>query len=153
MADIYEVSVAMDLRDDLSEAEIAELQWHLGLGPEPERLSIVPEFPIVVENGLGELVTKDAPAPLLGCHGEAWKVGGALTSVLVRREQGWALTARQEIHPDDYDRLGELLNWLATKASDQHRPFDGSVHIGWIRFYEADRPDPLRVRDGRTVWP
>ncbi|MFI9261379.1 hypothetical protein ACIGT4_27275 [Streptomyces sioyaensis] len=77
MADIYEVSVAMDLRDDLSEAEITELQWHLGLGPEPEQLSIVPEFPIVMESDLGELVTEDAPAPLLGCHGGAWKVGGA----------------------------------------------------------------------------
>ncbi|MGW9046957.1 hypothetical protein ACWGQL_31055 [Streptomyces lydicus] len=146
MADIYEVSVAMDLRDELSEREVAELQWHLGLGPEPERLSIV-------SHDLGELVTEDHPAPLLGSRGAAWKVGGALISVLVRRDEGWALTARQEIHPDDCDRLGELLDWLATKASDRHRPFDGSVHIGWIRFYEEDRPNPLMVRGGRTVWP
>ncbi|MFI8879767.1 hypothetical protein [Streptomyces sp. NPDC055243] len=153
MADIYELSMALDLRDDVSEEEIAELRWHLGLGSRPVGPTIVREFPVVVEDDQGELVTEDDPVPLLGRHEAALKVGGALTSVLLRREDGWALTARQEIHPDDFDRVDELLTWLATKAGDHHGRFDGSVHIGWIRFYETEEPDPLTVRNGGVAWP
>ncbi|TGA84536.1 hypothetical protein [Streptomyces sp. MZ04] len=156
MADIYEISMAIDLRDDISEAEIAELRWHLGLGPQPKRLTIVRAFPVVVEDDQGELVTEDDPQPLLGHQGAAWKVGGALASVLVRRDTGWALTARQEFHPDDCDRLGELLTWLAGKAGDHHQRHDGSgpagVLVGWTRFYEEERPEPLMVRDGKVAW-
>ncbi|MGW5868430.1 hypothetical protein ACWFRJ_40505 [Streptomyces sp. NPDC055239] len=120
MADIYELSIALDLGDDLSEEEIAELRWHLDQD----------EF-----------------------HGPAWKVGGALTSVLLPREGGWALTARREIHPDDFDRVGELLTWLATKAEGHHARFDGSVRVGWTRFYEEDKTSSLVVRDGVVEWP
>ncbi|UQT54645.1 hypothetical protein M4V62_05775 [Streptomyces durmitorensis] len=80
-------------------------------------------------------------------------MGGALTSVLLRREEGWALTARQEIHPDGFDRVGELLAWLATEARGHHERFDGSVHVGWTRFHEEDRPDALTVRNGEVEWP
>ncbi|MEV8022095.1 hypothetical protein AB0O76_38430 [Streptomyces sp. NPDC086554] len=153
MADIYEVAVALDLGGDLSEGEIAELQWHLGAGPEPGRLGIVREFPVVVVNDFGEPVVENEPAPLLAGRGAAWKVGGVLTSELVRQADGWALTARQEVHPDDWDRLGELLGWLAVRASDRHQRADGSVHVGSIRFYEADKAEPLTVRGGRTAWP
>lgn len=59
-------------------------------------------------------------ASRLGCHDTALKVGGALTAVLLWRAEGWALTARQEIHPDDFDGVGELLTWLATKAYGHH---------------------------------
>lgn len=38
MADIYELSVALDLRADVSDEEIAELRWQLGLGPRPVTL-------------------------------------------------------------------------------------------------------------------
>jgi hypothetical protein len=78
--------MAMDLRDDLSDGEVAELRWHLGLGPQPDTLRIVPEFPIVVENELGEPTIEDDPHPVLGERGPAWKVGGDLSSELVRRE-------------------------------------------------------------------
>lgn len=101
MADIYELSVALDLRADLSDEETAELRWHLGLGPRPVTLTIVRAFPAVVEDDEGEPVIEDDPVPLLGCHDAALKVDGALTSVLSAHEGGWALTARQEIHPDD----------------------------------------------------
>ncbi|MEV0318062.1 hypothetical protein ACIBKX_07345 [Streptomyces sp. NPDC050658] len=87
MADIHELSVALDLRDDLSDEEIAELRRHLGPGPRPERLTMVREFPVVGENEAGELVTEDEPMPPLGRQGTAWKAGGALTSVLVRGER------------------------------------------------------------------
>ncbi|MGW7069310.1 hypothetical protein ACWGII_14880 [Streptomyces sp. NPDC054855] len=153
MADIYELTMALDLRDDLSEGEVAELRWHLGLGPRPTALTVVREFPVVVEDARGELVTEDDPAPLLGCHDTALKVAGALTSVLLPREGGWALTARQEIHPDAFDRVGELLTWLAARAEGHHARLDGSVRVGWTRFYEQDEPRPLVVRDGGVDWP
>ncbi|MFE6159932.1 hypothetical protein ACFQ7F_13590 [Streptomyces sp. NPDC056486] len=153
MADSYELSIALDLRDDLSEGEIAELRWHLGLGPRPVTLTVVREFPVVVEDDRGELVTEDTPVPLLGCHGTASKIAGALTSVLLRRKDGWALTARQEIHPDDFDLVGELLTWLAANAASHHERFDGSVRVGWTRFYEDDETSPLTVRNGGVDWP
>ncbi|WP_369362894.1 hypothetical protein AB5L52_06155 [Streptomyces sp. CG4] len=157
MADIYELSLALNLREALSDGELAELRWHLGLGPRPERLRIVPAFPVVVEDEHGEPVTVDDPVPLLGEKGEAWKAGGALVSVLVRPEDvrhgTWALTVRQEIHPDAFDRTGELLGWLATKADDRHRVAADAVQLGWTRFYESDRFEPLVVRDGEVVWP
>lgn len=157
MADIYELSLALNLREELSEEELAELRWHLGSGPEPERLRIVPAFPVVLVDDDGEPVVADEPVPLLGRRGEAWKVDGALVSVLLRPEDArhgtWALTVRQEVHPDEFDRTGELLGWLATKAHDRHRAATGEVRLGWIRFCESHRFEPLVVRDGRTVWP
>ncbi|MFD5700549.1 hypothetical protein [Streptomyces lasiicapitis] len=157
MADIYELWIALDLRDELSEAEIAELQWHLGLGPQPGSLGIVREFPVVVEDDDGEPVVEDVPEPLLAQQGEAAKVGGALTAALARRGSrgggGWAVTARQEVHPDGWERLGELLVWLAAKSVPQQRQFDGSVGVGWIRFYEEERPERVRVLGGEALWP
>ncbi|MGW2649236.1 hypothetical protein ACWC2T_31030 [Streptomyces sp. NPDC001393] len=157
MADIFELALALDLRDELSVEDLAELRWHLGTGPQPETLRIVTEFPVVVEDQQGEFVIEDHPEPLLGQHGEGYKVGGALISVLLRRQDAgpdaWALTSRQEIHPDDFERTGELLSWLAARASERHRDSDGSVGLGWIRFHEERRPEPLVVRDGTVVWP
>ncbi|MDG5803852.1 hypothetical protein P9869_14475 [Streptomyces ossamyceticus] len=67
------------------------------------------------------VVLENHPEPLLGQQGEAFKVDGALTSVLLRRQDTgsgtWALTSRQEIHPDDFERTGDLLSWLATMAA------------------------------------
>ncbi|MGW4994907.1 hypothetical protein ACWEQ3_46255 [Streptomyces mirabilis] len=157
MTDVYELSIVLNLRQNLSDEEVAEIRWHLGLGPKPEILHIVPAFPIVVEDDRGELVTEDDPVPLLGRRGEAWKVDGALVSVLLRPEDArngsWALTIRQEIHPDEFDRTGELLSWLADKADDRHRPSTSTVRLGWTRFCESDRFEPLMVRDGEVVWP
>ncbi|MGW3088979.1 hypothetical protein [Streptomyces sp. NPDC001108] len=157
MADIFELMLTLDLRDELSEDELVELRWHLGLGPEPETLHIVTEFPSWNEDDDGVLVVEDHPQPLLACHGEAFKVDGALVSVLLRRKAplygAWALTSRQEIHPDQFDLTGELLGWLATKAGDCHRRFDGSVDLGWTRFHESRQTEPLVVRDGVVNWP
>ncbi|MEU9015333.1 hypothetical protein AB0D12_37570 [Streptomyces sp. NPDC048479] len=157
MADIYELSIVLNLAENLLDEEVAELRWHLGLGPKPEKLHIVPAFPVVVEDDRGELVTEDHPVPLLGRHGEAWKVDGALVSVLLQPEDArygaWAVTIRQEIHPDEFDRIGELLSWLATKADDRHRPSTSTVHLGWTRFCESDRFESLTVRYGKVVWP
>ncbi|WP_256255611.1 hypothetical protein [Streptomyces sp. MUSC 14] len=96
MSDIYELTLALDLRDALSVEELAELRWHLGAGPAPETFRIVTEFPVVVEDEHGDFVIEDHPEPLLGQHGGGYKVGGALVSVLFRRQEtgsaAWALT-------------------------------------------------------------
>ncbi|MEU2390308.1 hypothetical protein [Streptomyces sp. NPDC007369] len=157
MADIFELMLSLDLRDEWSEDELAELRFHLGLGPRPEILRIATGVAFRDEGDYGELDVDDPPQPLLGRHGGAFKVGGALVSVLLRRAEtgrgAWALTSRQEIHPDQFDPVGELLGWLATKAGDCHRRFDGSVALGWTRFCESDRTEPLVVRDGVVMWP
>ncbi|MFG2713484.1 hypothetical protein ACGFX2_23430 [Streptomyces goshikiensis] len=157
MADVYELLVALDLRGDLSEREVAELRWHLGLGPAPQTLHIVSSFPVVVEDDDGEPVVEDHPEPLLGRHDAAWRVGGALVSALVRSEPSgtgsWALTARQEVHPDEFELTGELLGWLAARADARHSPTAGTVRLGWTRFHESDRYESLTVRDGRVEWP
>ncbi|MFF2964978.1 hypothetical protein ACFVT1_40325 [Streptomyces sp. NPDC057963] len=93
----------------------------------------------------------------MGQHGDASKVAGALVSVLLpkqdMRRHAWTLTSRQEIHPDDFERTGELLAWLANKTGDFHRDPDGGVRLGRIRFHGERQPDPLVVRDGTVVWP
>lgn len=157
MADAFELSIILNLRESLSDEEIAELRWHLGLGDKPEILRLVTSFPVVVEDDCGKPVIENHPVPLLGRHGEAWKVDGALVSVLLCPEEGrhgsWALTVRQEIHPDEFESTGELLRWLATKADDRHRSSTGEVRLGWTRFYESHQYEPLVVRDDEVVWP
>ena len=157
MSSIYELSIVLNLREDLSDEEVTELRWHLGLGPKPETLRIVPKFPLVVEDDNGELAVEDHPESLLGRHEAARHVGGALVSALVRPEHSWngpwALTVRQEIHPDEFELTGELLGWLAAKAADRHRDKTGTVCLGWTRFCESDRFEPLMVRDGQVAWP
>jgi hypothetical protein len=156
VSDIYEFTMAMDLRDDLSDEEVAELRWHLGLGPRPDVLSIVLDFPEVVENELGEPTIEDHPHPVLGQHDAAWKVGGTLSSELVRCEgrasSGWTLTARQELHPDEFDEVSVLLCWLAAKSDDKHVNADGSMCVGFLRFYEDDDPQPLTIKNGVVGW-
>ncbi|MFJ3961501.1 hypothetical protein [Streptomyces sp. NPDC090036] len=157
MSDIHELTIAVDLRDEISEAELAELSWHLGIGPRPERLSIVTRFPFVVEDDSGNPVIEDDPHPLLAGRGAASRVGGVLCSALAGRgdlpRKGWSLMARQEIHPDEFDRVGELLCWLAERAHETHLLGDGAVRIGFLRFHEAEVPDLLRVESGQVGWP
>ncbi|MFI6006928.1 hypothetical protein ACIA98_42500 [Streptomyces sp. NPDC051366] len=73
MSDIYGLMIAVDLRDEISEQELAELSWHLGTGPQPERLSIVTEFPVVVEDDSGIPEIEDAP---IHCWPGTAKPGG-----------------------------------------------------------------------------
>ncbi|MEL5954026.1 hypothetical protein AADR41_04425 [Streptomyces sp. CLV115] len=157
MSDVYELAVSVDLRDELSGAELADLRWHLGIGPRPERLSVVTEFPIVVEDEAGEPVIEDDPRPLLAGSGAARRIGGVLGSALVERadlpRKGWSLTSRQEIHPDDFDKAGELLCWLAERVQDTHRHGDDVVSIGHLRFHESLTPEVVEVAHGRITWP
>jgi len=160
MADAYDFLLTLDLRDDLSKDKVAELRWHLGLGPQPEQLRIVTAFPEVVLDDAGEPVlddegepkTENVPYPLLAQVGSAWKIGGAAVSGFARREDphpGWALTTRQSLHPDDFHHVDQLLDWLGTRAAYDH----GSAHyIGFERFYEhAGITTMLMIKDGEIV--
>ncbi|WP_374775136.1 hypothetical protein OG756_21760 [Streptomyces sp. NBC_01310] len=157
MSDLYELMIAVDLRDEVSETERAELSWHLGIGPRPENLSIVTRFPVVVEDDDGIPVIEDDPHPLLAGRGAASRVGGALCSALASRadlpRKGWSLMSRQELHPDEFEQVGELLCWLAARAHYTHLRGDGAIGIGFLRFYEAEVPDVLRVENGQVEWP
>jgi hypothetical protein len=157
MSDVYELVLTVDLRDELSEQELAELRWHLGIGPQPERLVMVTEFPFVVVDDAGEPVIEHEPYPLLAGAGAASRVGGALCSVLAVRTEpqgkGWALTSRQELHPDEFERVGELLRRLAARAHAAHRIGDDTVRIGYLRFHEDLVPTVLQVKDGQVDWP
>ncbi|MET9648267.1 hypothetical protein [Streptomyces syringium] len=157
MSDIHELMIAVDLRDEISEDELAELRWHLGIGPRPERLSIVTEFPVVVVDESGVPVIEDDPYPLLAGRGAASRVGGVLCSALASRgdlpRKGWSLMSRQEIHPDEFEKVGELLCWLATRAHETHLLGDGAVGVGFLRFCEARVPDVLQVERGQVRWP
>ncbi|MCX5071016.1 hypothetical protein OHA84_36400 [Streptomyces sp. NBC_00513] len=157
MSDILELMIAVDLRDEISETEFAELSWHLGTGPRPERLSIVTEFPVVVVDDSGIPAIEDDPYPLLAGQGAASRVGGVLCSTLVSRadlpRKGCALTSRQEIHPDEFEKVGELLCWLATRAHETHLLANGAIRVGFLRFHEAQAPDVLQVKTGQVNWP
>lgn len=157
VSDMYELLIALDLRDGLSEQELAELTWHLGLGPPPECLSIVTEFPFIVVADSGIPVIENDPCPLLAGRGAAWRVGGVLSSALADLAdlpgRGWSLTSRQEIHPDEFEKIGELLCWLATRTHETHLLGNGAVRVGSLRFYEAEASDVLQVAGGQVNWP
>lgn len=159
MADAYDFFLTLDLKDDLSEDEVAELRWHLGLGPQPARLCIITEFPEAVLNdagqpadGTGEVTWENAPYPVLAQRGPAWRIGGAAVSELARRERprpGWALTTRQALHPDEFPNVDKLLGWLASHA-DHDRGH--AQYAGFERFYEDDGITTLLViKDGEIV--
>lgn len=147
MADLYELILSVDLPPGLSDAETSDLHWHLGLGPEPAGPVIVTDFaePVIGDDGLPTGEQEGEPYPLLASRGPAWRVGGVLLSAMEpRQDGGWALTSRQEIHPDDFHRLGVLLAWLRARATGFH------CHL---RFSEDDACHPLTVADGRARWP
>ena len=152
MADQYELVLAVDLDDDLTAAEVAELRWHLGLGRPPARPGIVTGFPSVGQGDDGELIVTDDPRPLLGQRGPGWKIAGMLSSGLARRDNpaGWMLTCRQEIHPDSFDEVRAVLDWLADRAGRGH---GDEFAIGHVRFYEDVDPVPLTVSSGTLRWP
>ncbi|GAA1075855.1 hypothetical protein [Nocardiopsis composta] len=148
MSDMYELLVSADLPGDLAGAEAGELRWHLGLGPRPERRVIVGEFPEAVigddgrpvQDGRGGLLVEDRPRALLAQRGPAHRIGGALMAAMERRPGGgWALSARQEIHPDDRDLLDVLLLWLRTRSGG------GPAFRCTARFCEEESFEPLAL--------
>ncbi|MEV4759247.1 hypothetical protein AB0J86_29695 [Micromonospora sp. NPDC049559] len=159
MADIHEFMVSMDLSGELSDAELADLRWHLGLGPRPERLTIITEFPALVFDDNGRPVedpdggwrTENDPHPVWGrAPYAASKIGGVAFSALVQEDgrtgSRSALTCRWEIHPDEHGEVAALFDWLAGRRAEHDRFF------GYLRWYEEDWPDErLEIADGRLV--
>jgi hypothetical protein len=116
MSDLYEFQLTLDMPDSLPASDLALLRWHLGESREESQES-------------------DA-YPLLAARGPAARIGGTLVGDLARGGRGWALTVRQEVHPDEFDRLRELVEWIAARAST-------CGNIGYLRFFEQDVPDVL----------
>lgn len=159
VADIFEFVLSMDLRTDITDDELAELRWHVGQGPRPERLPLgsdnyLPTHPLGdPEDPDCEWETEE-PAPAFARRGGAGKVGGALVAELVAREQpdGWSLTVRQEAHPDEFYQLRTLLDWLGRNSLDAAAggiPF----FVGYLRCYESTEVEPLILSDGRIRLP
>ncbi|GHE31297.1 hypothetical protein [Streptomyces capitiformicae] len=109
MADIYELQLSLDLPESLPADDLALLRWHLGEGE---------------TEGQGG----DDAYPLLADRGAAARIGGVLVGELCRGARGWALTVRQEVHPDEFDDLRSLVGRLGALTS--------SIGvIGHLRFY------------------
>ncbi|MEU7853888.1 hypothetical protein [Nonomuraea sp. NPDC049141] len=159
MADIYELALTVDLRPDITDDELAELRWHVGQGPRPERL------PIGTDNyleayPLGDPDDPDCewetaePEPAFTQRGAALLVGGVLVAELAGRERsdGWALTVRQEVHPDAFYQLRTLLEWLGRCSANAQT--DGSeFFVGYLRFCESVEIEPLVLSNGRIHLP
>ncbi|MDH6111495.1 hypothetical protein P3T36_004649 [Kitasatospora sp. MAP12-15] len=157
MSDWFECALAVRLSEGVTEGEVAELRWHLGLGPRPEALAIVSQYLCVEVDDFGApVVVEDDPYPLLDQRGfGSAGVDGVLDSRLDWAEEparGWTLTSRQQLHPDGFGQLGELCAWLALHVRGVHGD-DVAVGLGTIRFYEDVEPQPLLFRGGRVEWP
>lgn len=121
MSDLFELQLAADFPGTLAASDIALLHWHLGINP---------------VDGLQGAGGDVEESRLLSSRGPAHRIGGALTAELCSGPRGWALAARQEMHPDEFDELHELLTWLGARTTTV-----GTV--GSLRFYEAEIPDVL----------
>jgi hypothetical protein len=156
VADLYELVLAMDLGAGLTGDELAELRWHVGQGPRPERLPIgtgdhLEAYPLD-DPGDPDCRWETAdPEPVFAERGAAARVGGALVAELVAREpDGWALTVRQELHPDSFYALRALLEWLGPRADG----LDGVERfVGYLRFHEDAGIVPLVLAGGRVRLP
>lgn len=152
MADVYEVVLTMDLGPAISEPELAELRWHLGTGPRPAAYPIgsdryVEAFPLGDPADPGCQWETADPEPLFAERGAARHIGGALVAELVGGPDGWALTVRQEVHPDGFHQLRTLLAWLGGRA--RRTP----SFAGYLRFHEEFEVSPLVLADGEIAVP
>lgn len=120
MADVYEFQLTLDLPDSLPPQDLALLRWHLG------------------EEGGRQ---GEYEYPLWDTRGPARRIGGVLVGELGSDAWGWALTVRQEVHPDDFGDLRRIVLWLGARTTSVGA-------IGYLRFYEDHVPDVLIARAG-----
>ncbi|KAB2350115.1 hypothetical protein [Actinomadura rudentiformis] len=128
MSDLYELLITAELPADLSDAELAELRWHLGRGPEPKEFTIVTDFEVeYVGDGdpaadVADDSWKTRREPLMARRGPSdARVGGVDFSELALRQgrhPAWVLTSRQEIHgPTHWNMLIEMIRWLERRTT------------------------------------
>lgn len=159
VADIYELMLAIDVQAGISHAELTELRWHVDDGPQPDLLPIGTDD-FRATSPLGDPIDpdcewEDAPlSPLFAERGGALRTGGALVAELVERENpdGWALTVRQELHPDAFYRLRALLDWLGPHSVHAHGTDTPRV-VGYLRFHECAEHTPLVLLNGQIRVP
>ncbi|MFC3997144.1 hypothetical protein ACFOVU_14520 [Nocardiopsis sediminis] len=169
MSDLFELTLVLDLA--LSDAEAAELRWHLGQGPRPEGPAALTVPPAPARDGDDlrpadadtALASDDAFYPALDQRGLAARIGGHLFADLEPRGDGtWSLMCRQEVHPDAGEAIDPLVHGLAARAvgGDTERTigylrFHEDIHIGSAIIVRAGRPGlrpcgpRARGRDGR----
>ncbi|UNO38485.1 hypothetical protein [Streptomyces sp. MST-110588] len=134
MGDLYELQLALDLPASLPGPDLALLRRHLDASEDAGDDT---------EGCAGEGIPGTDTYPLLASRGPASRIGGVLVGELRPAPHGWALTARQEVHPDEFWDLEGLLKWLAARTTTVGV-------IGYLRFYEAGFPDVLVV-NSKTV--
>ncbi|GGU79145.1 hypothetical protein [Lentzea flava] len=159
MADLYELLITAELPAGLPEPELAELRWHLGLGPQPDEFTIVTDFPIdYVGDGdpahdMADSSWETQAEPLLAGRGPSdVRVGGVDFSELALREgrhPAWVLTSRQEIHgPTQWHMLIEMIQWLERRVA---HPVAGAGLSFYLRHCEDTTLRPARLVDGKIV--
>ncbi|MFF8034605.1 MULTISPECIES: hypothetical protein [unclassified Streptomyces] len=121
MADTYELQLALDLPGSLTSREVELLRWHLG------------------EDGGRQ--DEGYEHPLWDGRGPARHIGGLHVAELRPAGGGWALTVRQEAHPDGFHDLRRIVQWLGARTTT-------SGPIGYLRFHESHVPDMLIARSG-----
>ncbi|WP_151769930.1 hypothetical protein [Streptomyces abyssomicinicus] len=134
MGDMYAVDLALDLAPTVPAAVLDELRFHLG----------APDAPSGADQGDGGGESEGDLTALLAGRGPARRIGGVRTGELVRARDGWALTARQELHAELLPELHALVERLALHARTEGV-------IGQIRFYEEWVPELLINRSGTPV--
>ena len=79
---------------------------------------------------------------------------GTSRNLLEARPNGWALTSRQEVHPEEFEELDAFLAWLATKADYDYLGADGTTKsggfgqfVGYLRWYEEAAIEKLLLVD------
>ncbi|MEU9577416.1 hypothetical protein [Streptomyces chilikensis] len=134
MSDVYAVDLALDLAPSVPTAVLDDLRFHLGA---QEAENDVDED-TDAEGRAGDLT------PLLSGRGPARRIGGVRTGELLREGDGWALTARQELHAELLPELDSLVERLV-----YHARTEGVV--GRVRFHEDEAPELLLKRGGTLV--
>jgi hypothetical protein len=108
----YELVIAVHLRGDLADSDLAEVRWHLGIGTKPD-----------------EALIRDGP--LFGPEGASYLPGGDITRLdqEVRAGSGgpasaWGVFVRRFMLDDTlYELLTPLCGWLAAVATDGYAGF------------------------------
>lgn len=118
----YFMQLEIDLSAEVTDDEIAELRWHLRLGPRPKQsLQLTDEVNLFYQ-----------------CSSRRGDDPALTVDLSPRQAGGWRLTAWQEPEPAEVDQLVPLFRWLEQRADPTAVNDNGSVCLGRVRFYDED---------------